>query len=213
MGRLSAQMQLYIGIGVVVVLALLVVVLVILPVYQESSALNAQIATENGNLATAQALLARRQSAKARSAANEVELMQIANALPDTPQLPSVIIEIQDLANASGVLLDSITPQDMKAAGSAAPGASGAGYSAVPISLRMTASHWADAVDMYHRVAKFDRGVRVVGSTFQYMEGSEEKPGYIDMSVSLEVYVMGAAATNRVPGSGSAAATATVPAQ
>jgi len=60
MKRLSAQMQMYIAIGVIVLAAIAVIVLAIVPKFQESQNVRDQIATAEMNLSTAQALLARR---------------------------------------------------------------------------------------------------------------------------------------------------------
>lgn len=218
MGRLSAQNQMYIGIGLIVVLALLAVFLLIVPVFQEASTLSAQIAGERGNLSAAEALLARRQSAKAQAASNEVELMRIANQLPDSPQLPAVIIEIQDVANAAGLSLESISPQDMVEPPSEG-GAGTAAYMRVPITLQLRGD-WPDYIDFLHRVARLDRGVRITSVTLTGVPGTEATAteaavdDYVDGNIEIEVYVMAAAVTDRNPGaSASDVTTATAPGQ
>ncbi|MRS13152.1 MAG: hypothetical protein EG823_08835 [Actinobacteria bacterium] len=193
MRQLSAQVQMYIAIGVIVVVTLAVAFLVILPLFQEASAIKGEIATEQQNLATAQALLARRQSAKAQSAANEVELMRIANAIPDAPQLPSVIIELQDIANASGVEFISLSPSDLTLA-AALPDGTVPAFSSVPMSLTLSGS-WSELIDYMNRVHALDRGVRVTTSSFTYVPATEEEPAFINASVTLEVYVMAASTT------------------
>lgn len=196
MGRLTAQVQMYIAIAVVAVIALAVVFLGIMPQFQEAATVGEQILTEQSNLSAAQALLARRQSAKAQSAANEVELMRIANQIPDSPQLPSVIIEMQDVANASGVDLQSISPGDL----SIAMDADGQPqeFSVVPVSL-VVRGQWVELIDYVGRIAKLERGVRLVDSSYSYVEATEVEPAFVEASVNLEVYVMGAATTIAAP--------------
>ncbi|HZL05918.1 MAG TPA: hypothetical protein VFE45_10975, partial [Coriobacteriia bacterium] len=92
MSRLSAQTQRILAIVVIVVAAIAFVVLGILPTFQESAALDDKIAQAQVDLQSAKTLVQRRQAAKAEAAANQVELMKLANRVPDSPQLPSVII-------------------------------------------------------------------------------------------------------------------------
>ena len=187
MGRLSARNQLFVAIAVIVVVAVASVALVVAPVYRSASDVEAEIEVERGNLLAAQTLLNRRQSAKAQSAANEVELMAIANRIPDSPQLPSVIIELQDVANASGLSFQQIS------VGELTPGRAEEGqeprYSAVPITVILH-GRWVDITDYFHRIDRLDRGVRVVNSTFQYVAATDEDPSYVQASAAVEVYVI-----------------------
>lgn len=198
MNRLSAQMQMYIAIGVIAVLTIAFVLLAIVPKFQEASAVDAEIASAQTELQTAQALLARRQSVKAQAAANEVELMQIANQVPDSPQLPSVIIELQDVANAAGVELPTISVGDISAAPVAEDGSS-PGYDVVELTIGCT-GQWADVIDFCRRINKLDRGTRVTMMTFTYVPETEDVDAHIDASGNLEVYVMpSASATTTAP--------------
>lgn len=188
MNRLSVQMQMYILIAVIVLLTLGVVLLVIMPMVQEASDLEAKIATEQANLATAQALVARRQSAKAQSAANEVDLMRIANQVPDSPQLPGVIIELQDVANAAGVELPQISIGDVAPATAGVDGVVPA-FNVLNLTVRYNGA-WTDVIDFNRRLMNLNRGVRVVNTTLTYVAETEEDDAYIDATSVLEVYTM-----------------------
>lgn len=201
MGRLSARNQLIIAIAVIIVLTLVVILMGILPLFQDAATVSGEIDAERQNLAAAQALLARRQSAKAQAAANEVELMRIANQVPDSPQLPSVIIELQDIANASGVTLVSIAPGELAPPEEDEEGVVAA-YSVVPVTILLQGD-WADHIDFMRRIALLDRGVRVTSANATYVPVSDEEPAYVEAIVTIEVYVM----ASTVPG----APTATTP--
>ena len=188
MGRLSASVQLIIGIVLIVVLAAVVVMLAIVPQFTQAAEVDTRIQAAETDLVTAQALLARRQSAKAQSAANEVELMRIANRMPDSPQLPSLIIELQDIANASGLDLPRIVVGDVVEAEAAEDGTP-AGYSTLEVTVGLTGS-WADLVEFNHRLHKLDRGVRVIMTMFTYVPETDDEPAYVDASVSMRVYMM-----------------------
>lgn len=197
MNRLSAKMRMYVLIAVVGLLTLGVVFFVIVPMLQEASDLDTQIATEQTNLSTAQSLVARRQSAKANSAANEVELMRIANQLPDSPQLPGLIIEIQDVANAAKVDLPDIEVGSVEAA---TPGPDGVvpAFSVLQVTLRYRGD-WAKVIDFGRRLAQLDRGVRVVSSTFTYVPETDEEKAYVDSVSVIEVYMMPAVSESPAP--------------
>lgn len=203
MGRLSAQNQMYIAIALIAIVTIAVVVFAILPLFQEAGSIDDQIGSEQSNLAAAQALLARRQSAKAQAAANEVELMRIANAIPDSPQLPSVIIELQDVANAAGVEFDSLAPTDLTPGKPPVEGGTPE-YSSVPITITMHGK-WVEIIDYVNRIHALDRSTRITASTYSYIPASDTEEAYVDANVTLEVYVMAAAS------SGAAAPTTTTP--
>jgi Tfp pilus assembly protein PilO len=187
----------YIAIALVLVISLAAVFLLILPNFQKATELDSQIQTEQTNLTTAQALVARRQSAKAQSAANEVDLMRIANQMPDSPQLPSVIIELQDVANAAGVELPTLNVGDVAAAAALADGTVPV-YQVLPLTLTCQGT-WAEVIDFTRRLNGLERGVRVKTTNFTYVPKTPEKDAYIQASVSLEVYVMAAAETGASP--------------
>lgn len=202
MSRLSAQVQLYIAIALIAVVTLAVVFLGILPYFQKAATVRSEITSEQSNLSAAQALLARRQSAKAQSAANEVELLRIANQVPDSPQLPSVIIELQDVANSSGVSFESITPGEPASPVPATDGVV-ANYTVVPVGL-LIRGDWAEVIDYLRRIDDLERGVRVTEISALYVpavveEGSPAVPAYVEASISLEVYVMASAVPLNVP--------------
>ncbi|MBN2248384.1 MAG: type 4a pilus biogenesis protein PilO [Coriobacteriia bacterium] len=194
MKRLSAQMQMYIAIGFIAVVAIAFVVLAILPKFQEASAVDAQIATAETELQTAQALLARRQSVKAQAAVNEVELMQIANQVPDSPQLPSVIIELQNVANAAGVDLPTISVGTIGAPPPAADGSTPS-YNVLSLTIGYT-GQWSEVIDFCRRLNRLDRGTRVTAMSFAYSPEVDDQDAFISASGTIEVYVMAPATTS-----------------
>ena len=214
MSRLSAQVQLYIAVAVIAVVALAAIFLGILPQFQNAATVTADISTEQSNLSAAQALLARRQSAKAQSAANEVELMRIANQIPDSPQLPSVIIELQDVANSSGVSFESISPGDPAPPEPMADGVV-ADYTVVPVTL-IIRGDWAEIIDYLRRIDDLERGVRVTEISAVYVpavigDDTPTIPAYVEANITLEVYVMASAATLSAPAESTTATTTTAP--
>ena len=193
MSRLSSRTQIIIAVAVIAVLAVLFIVLAIVPLITEASEVDAQIEQANANLVAAQATLARRQSAKAQSAQDEVELMALANQVPDTPLLPSVIIELQDVANAAGLEFPQITVEDLTP-GRVAEGAETSEYSAVPLTV-LVRGEWADIIEYLRLLYELNRGVRVTSSSHVYVPATDTSEAYVQASITLEVYVMSAATT------------------
>ncbi|MHB1016470.1 MAG: type 4a pilus biogenesis protein PilO [Coriobacteriia bacterium] len=197
MKALSARNQLIIAIALIVIATAAFVFLAIVPKFQEASALDAQIVTEQTNLANAQALVARRQSAKAQSAANEVELMRIANQVPDSPQLPTMIIELQDVATAAGVEMPQIGIGQISPVPSTTGGSE---YAALDFNLSFK-GQWSEVIDFCRRLGKMNRGVRLTSANFSYVpavkatEVEPAKPSAVQGTASIRVYMMSAASS------------------
>jgi len=196
MSRVSARTQIIIATAVIAALALAFIVVGIVPQITAASDVDSQIDQANTNLITAQALLARRQSAKAQSAQNEVELIDLANQVPDTPLLPSVIIELQDVANATGLDFPQITVADLEP-GTLADDTETSDYSAVPMTV-IVRGEWADVIEYCRELHELDRGVRITSSSHVYVPATDTSEAYVQATIMLEVYVM-AAATSDVP--------------
>jgi Tfp pilus assembly protein PilO len=186
MGRLSVRNQILIAGALIVVIVIAVVVVVILPLITQAGEVDELIATEETNRMTAQTVVNRRQEKKSLSAVSEVELMRLANQVPDTPQLPSVIIELQNAANDAGLEFPQIT--------TGAIGADEGGFSPITLSVNLEGS-WIEMIEYLRLIDSLDRGTRVVTVVYNYVSGTEDEPGYVTAAINLEVYVMPAAAT------------------
>jgi Tfp pilus assembly protein PilO len=167
-------------------IAVIVVIIIIWPLVTQAGEVDELIATEETNRMTAQTVVNRRQEKKSLSAVSEVELMRLANQVPDTPQLPSVIIELQNAANDAGLEFPQIT--------TGAIGADEGGFSPIVLSVNLEGS-WIEMIEYLRLIDSLDRGTRVVSVVYNYVGGTEEEPGYVTAVVALEVYVMPAAAT------------------
>jgi Tfp pilus assembly protein PilO len=186
MNRLSSTNQLIIAGVLILAISAAVVVFGIMPMFQKAADIDVQLLDADMQLQTANALVERRLSAKARAASNEVELMSIANQIPESPQLPSVIIELQDTANASGLDFVQITP------GAPSVSVDNPAYSVMPLTLVLQGD-WADVIEYTRKVQKLQRGVRTTAGTFSRVEETDaagDVTSYIATQMSLEVYVM-----------------------
>jgi type IV pilus assembly protein PilO len=175
------------GVAVVVVIVAVVAFLV-WPQFQRNGELEGQIAKAKTEVESSKALLATREASKDRAAETDARWLRLANLMPEGPDLPSLIVELQDVAFASGVQLVGVTPADP---------AAGATYYTIPIQVQVIGT-WADTVDFLQRIMKLNRGVRIVESATTRTDNSEQAarenetiPDYAEKTtIKLESYMM-----------------------
>lgn len=173
-----------------VLIALIVVgalFLGVLPEFDRAKQLDTQIQDLDGQINTAKLLVSRRQSAKAQAAQTEVDLIKIANQVPESPELPSLIINLQDTANAAGLDFVQIAPAVPTAV--VDQGGQPAGYTSIAIEVKVE-GQWADMIDYISRLSKYTRGVRVKTAAFSSVAGTDAKDRYVEGRISLVVYTM-----------------------
>src|SRR5665647_590045 len=100
--KLTSLQKMIIVAVLVVVVAVLVIAFVIMPQFTQLADLQAQKSAAEARTSAATAVLNNLRAAKGRAAVTEAELLQVGTQMPDSPQLPSLIIELQDIANATG---------------------------------------------------------------------------------------------------------------
>lgn len=176
--------------------ALLIVVLVAVLVYpsvKNLSTLDAQISQAQSDVSSAKSLLAQRQAIKDRASQTDAKWLTLANEVPDNPDLPALIIELQDAAFESGVQLVAVTPGKPALLGT---------YANVPLNIQILGS-WADSVDYAQRIFKLSRALRisVLSATVTNNSAQETRlntplPLYSPVTTfELEAYMIPAATT------------------
>lgn len=177
------------AVALLLVVVVLVTVLVV-PQFGKLSSLGAKIVQANSDEQTAQSLLDQRRTIKDQAAVTNNSLLQLASAVPENPELPSLIIELQDAAYASGVSLRSVAPV-------APVQEEGDKFVTVGLSLEVWGT-WADTVDFLQRLRKLGRAVRVKTIDAGVLEESAaeqariELPPYyqIKTNVAIMTYVI-----------------------
>ncbi len=102
-----------VSLGILLVVIVAAVVLVV-PQFTKLSELDANIGSADEQIAQSQNLLRERQQAKDNAAFTDAALLELAAAVPETPDLPSLIIELQDIAYESNVQIRVIEPADLE---------------------------------------------------------------------------------------------------
>jgi len=198
--KLTSSQKLIFAIVAVVVIAALAVFLLVVPQIGAMGRLDSEIAQADSDLAAAQTLLDRRQESKSRSAETESRLLRLLNELPESPEMPGLIIELQDAVNESGLEFVSITPQEPEVR---------EGYSAVLLEMQLT-GRWEDYVDLLQRLRRLTRQVRIVGFDVSRYEAEDaadststvEPENLVTGIINIEVYTLAepqAASTGAVP--------------
>jgi Tfp pilus assembly protein PilO len=175
------------GVAIVVVVVALGALLV-WPKYQELGALDGQISAAQVEVDSAKALLTTREASKNRAVETDARWLRLANLVPDGPDLPSLIVELQDAAFTSGVQLIAVTPSPPNATTT---------YYSIPVQLQVLGT-WADTVDFLQRAAKLDRGIRIVESSSSRTDNTEQAtrenqtiPDYAELTnIKLEAYMI-----------------------
>lgn len=187
MNRLSARNQMIIAGLLIVAVAVAAVFLGILPLFDSAAQMDKDIADLDTQIMSEKALVDRRLSAKAQAAQTDVDLIHLANQVPESPDLPTLIINLQDAANASGLVFAQIAPQ----LPTPVVGAEGvpAGYTAIPVSMKLE-GEWSDLIEYVRRLSKFPRGLRITQAAFTNTDATPDRARYVEAQLTIEVYTM-----------------------
>lgn len=186
--KIGPREQIIISAVAAVLVILAVAAFLVWPQVQQIGQLDGEIKAAQSEVQSGLALLNARKASKDRAAETDARWLRLSNLMPEGPDLPSLIVELQNAAFASGVQLVSVTP--------AAPTA-GAEYYTIPIEVQVIGT-WADSVDFLQRLMKLNRGVRIVQSVSTRTDNSDQVarenetiPDYSAQTIiELEGYMM-----------------------
>ncbi len=137
------------GAGIVVV-ALLVFFLLINPIRGEIGELNTRIDEENQQIARLNQELQLAESTRNDGRRNQARLLELAKMMPSSPEIPSLILQLQDLANKAGIKWTQISPGEGKAV-------DGTTYQIIPLSLNFEGNFY-DVTDFIYRAEQMVAG-------------------------------------------------------
>lgn len=137
------------GAGIVIV-GLLVFFLVINPIRGDIGELNTQIAAEKDTIARLTQELQMAETVRKEGRQNQARLVELAKMIPIQPEIPSLILQLQDLANKAGIKWTQISPGDPKAV-------DGTSYEIIPLSLNFQGNFY-DITDYMYRAEQMVAG-------------------------------------------------------
>lgn len=122
--------------------------LLLSPLRTNIADMEAQIETEQSLLVQNQARLAMLEQIKADAQRNEARLIELAKMVPQRTEIPSLLLQIQDLATESGIEFMTITPGDPVQAGM---------YEIVPLTMQFVGTFF-DVNDFMYRAEQMAAG-------------------------------------------------------
>jgi Tfp pilus assembly protein PilO len=189
------------------------------PLRSDIAGANSSIAEEQTRLSSAQTKLAAAQTTRAEGQKNEARLLELAKMVPQASQVPSLLVQIQDLADQSGIDFLSMSPGEPTES---------TGFQIIPLQLTFTGGYF-DLSDFAYRVEQLvagpgrlltvksiqlkmgDAGTSDVTGTSSTQTVADSPP--LTVSMTLYAFCMdqkgqpAAAAGNSTPGSSVAAST------
>jgi type IV pilus assembly protein PilO len=174
-----------VGVGIVAV-ALLVYFLLLSPMRGEVSDLNLQVDQENTKIAAAQQQLSMAETTRSEGRRNEARLIELAKMIPDASEIPSLILQIQDLADKAGISWIQVSPSEAKPI-------EGLAYSIIPLSCSFSGSFY-DVSDFVYRAEQMAAGpgrllaVKDVSFTPDVIKGGGKVPYSVTLTVRMTVY-------------------------
>jgi type IV pilus assembly protein PilO len=194
---ISPRDRLIVTIALAALIVIALIAVLVYPQFQKLGTLNAQLAEATAQADRAKGQLLVRQAFKDRAVETNAKWLRLMNQVPDNPDLPSFIIELQDVAFKSGVQVVAVTPTQPSANGE---------FSSIPVSLEILGT-WSDTVDYLEATMKLDRGVRLTGvETKTTASGTDDKrnaslPAYaVDTVVTLQAYLIPSTTATATPG-------------
>lgn len=118
------------------------------PVRSDIADTETSINEQQARLDQARSKLATAQSTRAEGKRNQARLLELAKMVPLNVQVPSLLVQIQDLADQSGIAFTSVSP--------AAPTQAGE-FEMIPLQLQFTGSFF-DLSDFTYRVEQLVAG-------------------------------------------------------
>jgi Tfp pilus assembly protein PilO len=147
---MSRRVRLWLAAVGILLVALLVFFLVINPIRADISELEADIESEEARIATAMAEIAKAEDTKNEGRRNQARILELSKLVPVDQEVPSLILEIQDLADKAGIDWIQITPGQPQDAGVGS-------YSILPLSLQFTGTFF-DVSDFIYRAEQMAAG-------------------------------------------------------
>jgi type IV pilus assembly protein PilO len=204
----AAQMMIAAGVLALVVAAAAVFLLVV-PQFAQLSDLETRRVAAEQTMSQTQSKLAQLEQVKRGASETQAQLIKISNQVPDSPELPTLVLEMQNAADSAGLDFQSIKPAEPT-------DVLGANYREIAIQMKLQ-GRWADVLDFLRRTQKMSRAVRMVSVELLPAPNAggsaattptPDTPIDLTANLAMKVYVMALPSkptTTAVPGAAPAA--------
>lgn len=180
----------------IVAFAAIIWFLVLSPIRGSIADTDRAIEDEEVLVARATTQLAQAEDTRAQGKRNQMRLLELAKMVPMTEELPSLLLQIQDLADQSGIEFIQVTPGGATDSGSA-------GVQAIPLQLQFTGTYF-DVTDFIYRAEQMVAGpgrLLAIQTVDVGLGGADEEGGpkagespELDVSVTVYAFILGGGA-------------------
>jgi Tfp pilus assembly protein PilO len=145
---MSRKMRMLLSAVALVAIVAMAWMFLISPLRTDVADANQSIADETTRLQSAQTKLAQAETTRAEGQKNQARLLELAKMVPAASQIPSLLVQIQDLADQSGIDFLSMTPGEASESG---------GFQIIPLELQFNGTYF-DLSDFAYRVEQLVAG-------------------------------------------------------
>lgn len=192
--KLTSMQKMIAAIVLIAAAAIAAVVLLIVPQFRRLSELDAERIAAEELVSQTQTRIAQLRDLAANASVTQAELLRLATEFPDNPELPSLIIELQDAANDAGITFNQFSPGQPTAP-------AGAEYTEIPITASVQGT-WSDVLDYLRRLNTMSRAIRVSDVSMSPIAppatttSTRDEDTKVLLALTMRAYVMG---VNGVP--------------
>ena len=194
-------------VGGLVLFALLGYFVLVRPQGAKASELDAQIAATQQEIEKSCRLML--EASQRAPAIRVADLFRLTTAMPDQPDMPGMLLELNQIAADAGIRFDSITPQ---------PAVALAGYQAIPVTVVFDGNFYSLSDFLYRlrTLVRVRRGeLAATGRTYavdsiEFSESQKQFPN-ITATLTIDAFVYGTG-TGAPPSAAPTTTTATSPA-
>jgi Tfp pilus assembly protein PilO len=188
--KISAAQMMIAAVVLAFVVAGAAVFLLVVPQFAQLSDLESRRAGAEQTMSQTQSKLTQLEQVKRGASETQAQLIKISNEVPDSPELPTLVLEMQNAADSAGLDFQSIKPAEPI-------DVTGASYREIAIQMKLQ-GRWADVLDFLRRTQKMSRAVRMVSVELlpANTQGSvpttptPDTPIDLTANLALKVYVM-----------------------
>ncbi len=166
--KFTPTVQIVLAAGAILLIALVVFFLAVFPMFGELDQARSDKQAAEARIDAAQVRLGRLRDAKTQAAEVQADLIELANRVPESPQLPTLLIDLQDAANRTDMDFLSVSPAQSEMA---------PGVNELPLNVTVTGA-WRDLISYTRFLDDMVREFRIVSMSIQPRD--EEEPGVGD---------------------------------
>lgn len=184
--RLSPRDQILVVVGFITLVVVLVVFLILLPQFGRLGALSAKQQSLTKSLKEAKLNLDRLKAIKGEAAQIEAKLIKLTRRIPEEAEVPSLLVELQSVANSAGLDFSSAKLDEM---------VDKTGYSEIPVTVNAKGTFYS-LVDYLYRLENTSRKIVV---TDVDVSVEEKKYPTLEMEIKAKAYKLNESAAPAVP--------------